>query len=347
MDNIAHTLLGAAIGRTVADRRVPAPVVLGMIAANAPDWLELVIGGRGRGADFLFEHRGITHSFLGAGLEIAAFTALTALWIGWRRRKQAVAEPLPWGPLVLLFATTVLSHLWLDWQGSFGLRPFLPWSQRRYYGDWVAIVDPMFWFVPIVALAWGGRRHWKPALGWLALTLPLLALVLIAPQATSWLRVASLAVVAVGVVGWQRHWFAPVASRWAAALAVLVLLAYAGAQGVGAQLARGAARRAAVARFGPDARAVVLTEPGHPFAWQALIGDSDSVAGAGWAIPRNLDLPVVRRAIATRPGQEIAGFARFLVARVDSSGPHPVVDLSDARNPRNGRGRWGVRVPIE
>ena len=37
MDNIAHTLVGAAIGRTVGDSRIPAPAILGAIAANSPD----------------------------------------------------------------------------------------------------------------------------------------------------------------------------------------------------------------------------------------------------------------------------------------------------------------------
>src|SRR2546425_9079982 len=50
----------------------------------------------------------------------------------------------------------------MDWQGSYGLRPWLPWSERWYYGDAVAIVDPFFWLVPLVALGWGGRRHWRP-----------------------------------------------------------------------------------------------------------------------------------------------------------------------------------------
>src|SRR5256885_6179021 len=31
--------------------------------------------------------------------------------------------------------------------------------------DWVAIVDPFFWLLPLIALAWGSERHWKPLAG--------------------------------------------------------------------------------------------------------------------------------------------------------------------------------------
>jgi len=47
-----------------------------------------------------------------------------------------------------------------DWQGSYGLRPFLPWNPTWYYADWVAVVDPFFWLLPLIALAWGAERHW-------------------------------------------------------------------------------------------------------------------------------------------------------------------------------------------
>src|SRR5436853_350999 len=43
MDPLAHTLVGAALGRVVAGRDVPAAGWIGAIAANAPDWSELVL----------------------------------------------------------------------------------------------------------------------------------------------------------------------------------------------------------------------------------------------------------------------------------------------------------------
>src|SRR5206468_9808529 len=98
----------------------------------------------------------------------AAVEALVLVLIGsalqrWLARRGGIDRP-PLGVLTTLIVAAVLSHLYMDWQGSYGLRPFLPWSGRWYYADWVAIVDPFFWLIPLVALLLGERRHWRPAL---------------------------------------------------------------------------------------------------------------------------------------------------------------------------------------
>src|SRR5260370_18476202 len=181
MDNIAHALVGAARGRAVADRTVRAAALIGAIAGNAPDWAEpLVTPGAWTpraGVSYLVYHRGITHSLLGAAVEIVVLTALGGAILTWWARRRGEAAPA-WRWIAACVATTVLSHLYLDWQGSYGLRPFLPWSARWYYADWVAIVDPFFWVVPLLALAWGARRHWAPALAFLAPLLGFVTLVL-------------------------------------------------------------------------------------------------------------------------------------------------------------------------
>ena len=82
MDNLAHALVGAALMRAVADRHVPRAASIGIVAANAPDLSELFIGLPGTRADYLVLHRGITHSLIGAVVEIAALTLL--IGAGWR-----------------------------------------------------------------------------------------------------------------------------------------------------------------------------------------------------------------------------------------------------------------------
>src|SRR5688572_28177219 len=157
MDNLAHALVGAAVGRALADRRIPAPALVGMVATNAPDWAELLYGlPWWSQEEYLRLHRGITHSLVGAIVETAAMVLLIGAGILlWRRRRNARTSAVPWGPLTLCIGVAVLSHLYMDWQGSYGLRPFLPWNGTWYYADWVAIVDPFFWLVPLVVLAWG------------------------------------------------------------------------------------------------------------------------------------------------------------------------------------------------
>jgi membrane-bound metal-dependent hydrolase YbcI (DUF457 family) len=346
MDNLAHALVGAALGRAVAGRDVPAAGWIGAIAGNAPDWAELVLKPGSwaprAGVEYLVYHRGITHSFLGAAVEIVALTGLVGLLLRlWARR--AGVTPAPWRWVAACVAATVASHLYLDWQGSYGLRPLLPWSPQWYYGDWVAIVDPFFWVVPLVALAWGARRHWAPASVYLVTFAGVIALVLWRGNdiVVWWVRLAVVGCAAAGVVGWTRHWFGVAGRRRAAAYALVGLAAYAAANaGVGA-LAKARARVAATGRFGPDAGWAALTVIGRPFTWEQLSASSDSVAGRGWVVARHLEHPAVRAALTTVQGGAIAQFARFLVAAVDSSGGGVRVSLWDARYHAIGSGAPG------
>ena len=342
MDNLAHTLVGAALGRAIADRKVPAPALVGAFAANLPDIAELFFGLRpGRRSDYLTLHRNITHSFIGAAVEIVVLTLLVGLaarW--WTRRHDRPAASWPW--VLALVAVTVSSHLFMDWQGSYGLRPFLPWSGRWYYGDWVAIVDPFFWIVPLVALAWGERLN--------AITLVLVAmalagcnwLVLSYDDAAAWLGPVCVAVAILGIAGWAMPRLGPGARRAVAAWSCAVLAVYTLAQ-AGARIGAGRdARTLAEQRFGAGAQWATLTEVGRPFQWEEVIADRDTVAGPDWAIARHLDDPRVRAALATERGRAIAGFARFLVADVDSSGNGVTVYLRDARYARTGRRGWAA-----
>src|SRR5574341_2396343 len=348
MDNLAHALVGAALGRAVAGSRIPRAAWLGAVAANAPDWAELFTGYPWPGAQYLARHRGITHSLLGLVLEIAALTALLALGLAWwqRRRDRPVT---PWWWVLLYVAATVLSHPLMDWQGSYGWRPFLPWSDRWYSGDFVAIVDPLFWLVPLVALAWGAPRRAWPATATLAVAVPIGWLLLRSGEAAPWLKAVCAAWLAVGAIGWVRNWFGEAGARPVAAGAIAVLAVYAGAQGIASLPEKAAIHRQAVARYGPDARWAALTVIGHPFTWEAVYADRDSVAGDGWAAARHVDVPIVRRAVRESPdGRAIARFARFLAADVDSSGPAVRMYLRDARYQPVGRTGWAtVSVTME
>ncbi|HTY06813.1 MAG TPA: metal-dependent hydrolase [Gemmatimonadales bacterium] len=344
MDNLAHTLVGAAIGRVTGESRVPAPAILGAVAANAPDWTELFTGIRLRRDTPIMAaaHRGITHSLVGAAVQAAVFTVITGLAL--RSRSRRTNAPVPWGTLILLYTAALASHLCMDWLGSYGLRPFLPWSDQRYYGDWVGIVDPLFWLVPLVLLAWGQTRRWPVALGATILTALILLLVFRYSGVATWLRWSCAAVAAAGVVGWHRHWFGPGARRAAAATALLILSGYTLAQAGTAMVLRHRLGAVARARFGPDATYALVTRPGYPFTWDRVMADSDTVAGPGWSVPRHIRLPAVREALETADGRALGGFYRFLAADVDSSGGRTVVYLHNARRGYAWRGE-PITVP--
>ncbi|HEY6109810.1 MAG TPA: metal-dependent hydrolase [Gemmatimonadales bacterium] len=348
MDNLAHAVVGAALGRAVAGRKVPAAGWIGAVAANAPDWTEPLLGFRPfRGSlGYYTLHRGITHSFIGAAVESAAITGVVwGLFVLLRRRIGTVSL-FTLGALVTL---TVWSHVYMDWQGSYGLRPWLPWSGRWYYADWVAIVDPLFWVVPLVGLAWGAERHWMaltPAL--LLAGFVLWAEFIWRPNVPApWMRAVSVALVVLGAVGWVRHWFGVAGRRAAAAWSLAVLAVYAGMQAVASVPAKARVQHDAVARFGPDASWAALTSVGRPFQWEAMYASRDSVAGPGWAVPRHLDDEHVQAALRqTAAGRAMGGFARFLAAEVDST-PSLVVRLRDVRYARTATSGWGVvTVPV-
>src|SRR6058998_1189820 len=228
MDNLAHALVGAALGRAVADRHVPRAATIGIVAANAPDWTELFIGLPGTRAQFLELHRGITHSLAGAFVEIVALTLLIrgGWWLVYRwmqRRGREATRPPAWRWLALCIGVTVLSHLFMDWQGSYGWRPFLPWSARWYYLDWVAIADVFFWVVPLIGLAWGAERHWIPLAAALAVGAAITFLIVInASVVATWVLVVYAALCVTGLLGWGRYWFGPVARQRAALYSLLV-----------------------------------------------------------------------------------------------------------------------------
>jgi len=254
----------------------------------------------------------------------------------------ARSERPAWPLVTAAVAASVLSHLYMDWQGSYGLRPLLPWNGRWYFGDIVAIVDVFFWFVPLVALAWGARRHWRPAAGF-AVPAALLLYLLLATDAAAWVKLGAASVLVTGAIGWTGHWFGVARRRRAAAYALALLAGYAGAQAVASVGARSGARDGAAARFGPGATWAALTIVGRPFAWEPMYASVDTVAGLGWREPRGLDDPRVRHVLrTTREGRAMAGFARFLTAVVDSGPDRRRVVLRDARYARAGDRGWGV-----
>src|SRR5689334_22718240 len=232
MDNLAHALVGAALGRAAGDGRVPRAALLGAVAANLPDITELLYRRPLRGITYLELHRGFTHSFASAALEIAGATLLVGLVLAWRGRRAGAATP--WGTLLAVCGVAVASHLYMDWQGSYGLRPFLPWSGRWYYADWVAIVDPFFWLVPLLALAWGSERHWRPLTAVLRFGALLTWVVFASGAAAPWVLLAWVVLTLLGAYGWVAHWVGVGTRRRAAVAAVLILGGYALASGIAA-----------------------------------------------------------------------------------------------------------------
>ncbi|MBI3820173.1 MAG: metal-dependent hydrolase [Planctomycetes bacterium] len=135
MDNFTHTLLGLALSKTRLGNTSPRAKWALLIGANLPD-LDAVTLAMGT-PTYMLQHRGISHSLAGIAVEWLVLGAL--LVIGSARG----VRPAIW----LAASVGLLSHPALDYLNSYGIRPWLPFSDHCYYGDMVFIIDPYLWIL--------------------------------------------------------------------------------------------------------------------------------------------------------------------------------------------------------
>ena len=144
MDNLCHTLVGAACGEAGLKRRTALGSATLMVAANLPDLDALVFVTDTPSVAF---RRGWTHGVLAQALLPVALAVLVATF-GRRRGAR-------FGPVLLLSYVGVLSHVALDLLNNYGVRVLMPFSGRWFYGDSVFIIDPWLWIMFGLGV-WGG-----------------------------------------------------------------------------------------------------------------------------------------------------------------------------------------------
>lgn len=180
MDNLTHSLVGLAAAKAGLERVSPYATLLCVVAANLPDADVVTLAGGG--LTYLKHHRGITHSIVGT---LALGVLLPVVFYACERlvaRARGRRPRARLGGLLVASLLVIATHPLLDWTNSYGLRPFLPWSGRWYYGDLVFVIDPWLWLLLggacFLLTATGARRV---AL-WAVLALVVCAAVLFAPQ---------------------------------------------------------------------------------------------------------------------------------------------------------------------
>lgn len=158
MDNLTHSLVGAAVSKAGADRATPLATATLVIAANAPDIdvLSFVHGSYYA----LAVRRGLTHGFPALAVLAIVVTAGVLTWdrmVRLKRRPEAIpARPVP---VLGLAVIGLLSHPALDWMNVYGMRWALPFDPTWTYGDALFIIDPWIW------LALGGALFLTSDLG--------------------------------------------------------------------------------------------------------------------------------------------------------------------------------------
>lgn len=158
MDNICHTLVGAAFGEAGLKRRTRFGNAVLMISANLPDIDVLVFATSTPAVSF---RRGWTHGILAQLLLPIALTAVAAVvntrWPASGGRSTDDTPPFRAGWVLVLSYIGVYSHVLLDYLNNYGVRLLAPFDWRWFYGDAVFIVDPWLW----LSLGAGTWLAWK------------------------------------------------------------------------------------------------------------------------------------------------------------------------------------------
>jgi inner membrane protein len=143
MDNLCHTLVGAAIGEAGLKDRSRFGYGALLVAANLPDIDALVFVS---GVPSVAVRRGWTHGVLAQALLPLLLVAALVAWDRWRPAAAQGVRTRP-GALVLGAYLGVLSHVLLDWMNNYGVRLLMPFSSRWFYGDTLFIIDLWLWLI--------------------------------------------------------------------------------------------------------------------------------------------------------------------------------------------------------
>jgi inner membrane protein len=157
MDNLCHTLVGAALAEAGLKRRTRWGSVALMVAANLPDLDVLVFATDTPPVSF---RRGWTHGVLAQAVLPWVLTGVLVLVARLRARPGEHAEVPPLRPwwLIVLGYLGIYTHVFLDYLNNYGVRLLAPIDWRWFYGDTLFIVDPWLWSILGIGV-WFARRR--------------------------------------------------------------------------------------------------------------------------------------------------------------------------------------------
>lgn len=138
MDNLTHTLVGAALAEAGLKRRTALASATLMIGANFPD---IDVAGL-VSPNSIDIRRGVTHGF--PALVVLPFVLAWLVRLYDRRvrlRRDPGATPADFRQLVLLSAVSIWTHPTLDFMNTYGMRWLMPIVNRWFYADGLFILD--------------------------------------------------------------------------------------------------------------------------------------------------------------------------------------------------------------
>ena len=117
-------------------------VVCLAVGSNLPDADLLYTSFAGGPLAYVLQHRGYTHTLVGA---LAAALLLWLACLLWLRYRNLRATPAEYAWLAAAGVVGVLLHLAMDYTNNYGVHPFWPFYNGWVYGDSVYIVEPLLW----------------------------------------------------------------------------------------------------------------------------------------------------------------------------------------------------------
>lgn len=165
MDNLSHSLFGAAVAEFYIQKKYPktpnlprtALYLTSIVANNFPDadLLFAVIDSSQLGS--LLNHRGFTHTLFGAFLQpILMLLVLNFSLFKWRPETRVFKKDF-W----ILSFLGCLTHILLDYFNSYGVHPLWPLSGTWHYLDSIFIIEPLLWLALIPIWARSAKVFWS------------------------------------------------------------------------------------------------------------------------------------------------------------------------------------------
>ena len=155
MDNLTHTLVGAALAESGLKKRTALGAATLMIGANFPD-IDVAFLALPGSIDL---RRGITHGF--PALVILPFVLAWLMTLYDRRvrlKRDPSATPADFKALALLAAVSIWTHPTLDFMNVYGMRWLMPFVNKWFYADGLFIVD--LWILLALGFGvWASRRR--------------------------------------------------------------------------------------------------------------------------------------------------------------------------------------------
>jgi inner membrane protein len=334
VDNLCHSLVGAALSAAGLRRRTALATATMVIGANLPD-VDALVYLFGDNADGLAFRRGWTHGVLAMAV-LPVILAGIMFGVGrWQARRRARANrpehrvALSISGLLLVSAISVWSHPLFDLLNTYGVRLLMPFSSRWFYGDALFIIDPWVWSALGIGATMSLVRARRVPVG--AESAPVMRRVH---------RPARFALIGVGV--------------YIAAMAVT--------SRVGRLLVE---RQAVAAGRAPSMRVMVAPEPLTPAVRSVVrdVGLSYETGRLTWFPPRyevtgppiptlrDTTMGTITAATSTRAGQNFLLWSRFPFRDATVSGDSLAIRLDDVRYASPGRSSFasvtivGFRAP--